>query len=219
MRRLTSYIRFVFRFKVKVTLRAMWRPALCAVCHEYRRRKEIVVTLGFTPGDPGHCCIYCVRDNDGLGKFESYKTHGDEPDYSELGTALILHAWASEADDFMSPEWGYLAMFQTGHLQGGYIYIEDDRGFVTFDEYTSAKSLQKAWDDLYDSGAGATEDDAYISWHRGEYSVSFSGSHLGNYETERRARAAVSLEMRKTGFYPSVWTVSDHGNLCPISVW
>jgi hypothetical protein len=66
---------------------------------------------------------------------------------------------------------------------------------------------------------GADEYDAYISWSRRGYEVSFEGKHVGTFETERRARAAVSVEMRRSGYFPNVYVVSDHGNLHRIEVW
>lgn len=59
------------------------------------------------------------------------------------------------------------------------------------------------------------EDDAYL-WPTGPLgsrtSASFAGKYLGEFKTERRARAAVRLAMTREQFWPNVWTVSDHGN-------
>ena len=64
------------------------------------------------------------------------------------------------------------------------------------------------------------EDDAFIvDRPSGGYDVSFCGKFLGNFERENRARAAVSVEMLRSRFYPSVWKVSDHGNAHAITVW
>ncbi len=60
----------------------------------------------------------------------------------------------------------------------------------------------------------AEEHDAYISDARGGgYSVSFAGKFLAECPRFNRARALVRLEAARSGFYPSLWIVSDHGNL------
>lgn len=49
--------------------------------------------------------------------------------------------------------------------------------------------------------------------------ASFDGKHIGIFRTERRALAAIRLEMMRSSFWPNVWSISDHGNVHgPISV-
>lgn len=44
-------------------------------------------------------------------------------------------------------------------------------------------------------------------------SVSVHGvGHVGTYPTEEKAIREVRARMKKEGFFPNVWRVSDHGN-------
>lgn len=59
------------------------------------------------------------------------------------------------------------------------------------------------------------EEDAFLSSCGplgSKTSASFGGKFLGEFASERRARAAIRLEMMRSGYYPNVWNVSDHGN-------
>jgi hypothetical protein len=44
-------------------------------------------------------------------------------------------------------------------------------------------------------------------------SASFGGRYLGEYHTEREALAAVATAMKKSGFWPGLFYVNDHGNI------
>lgn len=158
-----------------------------------------------------YACADCVLDHSGRGKFEAAgSTRGD------IGKALILYACSMDGmeDDRMYQEgWGYCAII------GRFLLMEDDRGFVTFEEFESDDKAWEKFDRYYSSGWGAQDDDAYISDERGGYSVSFNGKYIGTFERYNRARAAVSLEMRKSGFYPSVWHVEERGDISNVSVW
>lgn len=59
------------------------------------------------------------------------------------------------------------------------------------------------------------EDDAYISpsGHLGaRTSASFAGRHLGEFADDASALEAIRAAMRESGYYPDVWSISDHGN-------
>lgn len=163
--------------------------------------------------EPSYCCADCIAEHDGLGKFEAHRH-----DRAELGKALILYAWSmdSSEDDFMSSEgWGYCGMF------GRFLLIIDDRGAVSFQEYSDVDKAQATFDHYYSEGWGASESDAYVGHEGyGRLSVSFDGKPLDVWAprhtdciSERRALARIRLEMMRTGYYPNVWMVSDHGNL------
>lgn len=197
----------------------------CAVCsRELASNKDNATEEGNFPPvvsyclkmEDSFCCADCVSAHDGLGKFEAHSPSVNRSTRGDLARALILHAWTMGGmeDDRMYQEgWGYCAMF------GRYLVVEDDRGFFTFEEFDTVEKAQKEFDRLYSDGWGASEDDAYISFDRGLYEVSFNGKHIGTFERESRARAAISLAMRESGYYPSVWIVNDHGNISEASVW
>jgi hypothetical protein len=154
------------------------------------------------------CCADCVADNDGYGKFEAYSN-----DRHSLAIALILYAWSLDSgeDDSTSCEgWGWLGRF------GRFLLIEDTRGFVTFEDYGTYDKAGKAFDDYYDGGWGASEDDAYIG-EGGD--VFFAGKRVNVYAnrngeiSDRRRRAAVRLEAARQGFYPNLWQDNGRGNL------
>jgi len=167
--------------------------------------------------DGHYVCADCVHDHDSPGKFEGHR------DRNELGKALILYAMMGDGsyeDDHMSDGWGnYCARI------GRYLVMEDDRGFVSFEEFASDALADKRFTELFDDGMGACEDDAYVEhggW--GRFHVSFNGKPLhvwaNNFGeiTERRCLARVRLEMMRTGYYPNVWIVNDHGNLTLASI-
>ena len=157
---------------------------------------------------PAYCCADCATE--GPGKFQA---NGGRHD---IGIAKILHAWSMESgeDDYMTSEgWGYCGQF------GRFLLMEDTSGFVTFEEYRTTAEAQKEFDKYYSAGWGANEDDAYISEESRGYSVSFEGKHIGTFERMTRAKAAVSLAMRKSGYFPSVWVVNERGSIDSISVW
>jgi hypothetical protein len=43
------------------------------------------------------------------------------------------------------------------------------------------------------------------------------GKVLGEYAEEGAAELAIAVAMRQSGFWPDVWTISDHGNALCIS--
>lgn len=69
---------------------------------------------------------------------------------------------------------------------------------------------------MIDAPEGITPDesDAFY-WPSGPLgsrtSASMDGRYLGEFSTDRRARAAIRLEMSRTRFWPNVWHVDDHG--------
>jgi hypothetical protein len=149
-------------------------------------------------------CETCTRNTP--GKFEG------EPARTVVLWALTLNGFA---DAWLSDEsYGYLGRV------GKYLVQEDDQGFVTSMEFSSADAAQQKMNSYEDDGFGASEDDAWISLAHGWIDVSFAGEHLGRFETERRARAAVSVAMRKTGYFPNVWLTGEHGpSVRRIEVW
>jgi hypothetical protein len=75
-------------------------------------------------------------------------------------------------------------------------------------------------DEFEDDGFGAQEDDGWISCDRGGYFASLGGKRLGTFERLSRAKAAISLEMRRSGYYPNVFLSGEHGpTVRRIDVW
>jgi hypothetical protein len=177
------------------------------------------------------CCMPCAVANNHPGKFQQYSC-SDEHDFinyqsESMGKALILYGWSmddSYVDDRMGPDgWGSITRLHN------YLLNESDSGFVDFDEYESVEKAQKVWDDLYSDGWGQSEYDIFLSFDRGKWHA-FDGdagkeievwpNHEGEI-TRDRVLAAISLHMRKTGCFPDIWEVNDHGNVTSIGseVW
>lgn len=186
------------------------RSCQCAVCSRWFAPADVFTVEDEPNGTVGHACQACAAENNGPGKFEA--NHDDEA----VATALVLYAWSMDSgeDDQMSSEgYGYCGRF------GRYLLFQDDRGFVTFEECKDVASAVRRFEELYKDGMGAQEDDAYIFFDRGAYHVQIEGKTLGKYERETRARAAVSLEARRSGFYPSLWMDLERGGLRNVSYW
>ena len=173
-----------------------------------------------------HCCYPCAMEHNYPGKFEQYAVNYNQHDsgapsienMASLGTALLLDNLVSNSqfDDIMFHDgWGMCARFEN------YLLFEDTNGFVTYEEFESIEAAAKEYDSYFSQGWGAQDDDAYIYEDRGykPYGVSFAGKHVGNYSRLSRARAAISLEARKSGIYPSAWYQDDRGDLSPITYW
>lgn len=162
---------------------------------------------------PAYACAQCIEDHDAPGKFEALRH-----DRRALGVALILNAWSldgAEDDRMYSEGWGSCERL------GRFLLMTDSSGFVTIEEHDTDAKAEEEFTRYYVQGWGASEDDAYISDDRDGYAVSFEGRHLGTFERETRARAAISLEMRRTGYYPDVWHVNERGSIDHIGgrVW
>jgi hypothetical protein len=192
-------------------------------CIECEETKNISIMFNL---EDSWICDACVRNNNGFGAFGQYKVD-DDADYEDfipLATCLILDRWSMNGmeDDYMSNEgWGYVGRF------GKYLFYHDDQGFKSFEEYPDDARAQAEFDRLYKDGWGASENDAYIEGRN----VSFDGKPLDVWGRgkwghpvvpwrgvdERRCIARVRLEAMKTGYYPNLWIVSDHGNLTLVS--
>ena len=172
------------------------------------------------------CCLPCAEANNHPGKFEKYSDNcGDgEPYLGDMGKALILYHWMLDSgeDNFMSNQgWGYCGQF------GKYLLTEDTNGFVEFEEFDDAAAAQKKFDALYDDGWGASEDDIYVTHYNGKWKAWVCGKEIHVYEnhagevTRSRVLAAISLHMRKTGYFPSIWEEHERGGLTNIGaeVW
>lgn len=159
-------------------------------------------------GSTYRVCDHCLLDADGPGKFEGCR--------DDLPLALALYALRRDGayDSELSDDSLSVARFER------YLLIEDSQGFVEVREFAGSTTAQAEMDGYEDDGLGASEDDAWLSYQNGGIAVSFAGKHVGTYERESRARAAVSLAMRKQGYYPNVWLAGEHGpGIRRIDVW
>ena len=139
-----------------------------------------------------------------------------------MGKCLILYHWMMEGseDESMHQEgWGGLYRFDP------YVLQINDRGFVSFEEYEDSEKLQKAWDEWYNDGWGASEDDIYLQWDRFKgwqiwsswKEIPVQPSYGKDTVTRNRALAAASLHMRDTGYYPDEWETGERGGSTNIS--
>jgi hypothetical protein len=156
-------------------------------------------------------CDSCLDAHRGPGKFE-----GETQDDETLALALVLHALTLDGltDAWLSDESGSVSRI------GKYLLVEDGRGFVEVRTFADADAAQRELNGYEDDGLGASEDDAWISYSHGGIEVSFAGKYIGRFERLTRAQAAVSLEMRKSGYFPNVWLAGEHGpTVRRIDVW
>lgn len=119
------------------------------------------------------------------------------------------------ADDWCgsSSEQGYMSLI------GRFLLFATDHSGWEYDEFRSAEDAARRYESLFADGMGVNEYDAFITDDRGGYAVSFDGKYLDTFETEHRARAAVSVAMRKENYFPRVWRVNDRGNVHLTEVW
>jgi hypothetical protein len=160
-------------------------------------------------GETFYACEACVSQHDGPGAHEGYSE-------DSLATLLVLEHLDGDggADFFLSDESGYAAQL------GRFVYKRDDRGFHSYEEFSSPEEAVKHMNGMEDDGFGADESDAYITFTPRGVEVSFDGKHIGTYERESRARAAVSVEMRRSGYFPNVFLCGEHGpTIRRIDVW
>lgn len=195
----------------------------CSVC-EQQRVSEPAAKL-----EDGVCCMTCAESHNGPGKFQKWSCSDPEvfrEQYAEeMGKALILYEWmgTSGEDDFMSNDgWGYCGRF------GSILVMEDTSGFFDFEEFKDEEAAEKKFNEWYNEGWGAQEDDIYLvcerfqgwqAWESGKQ-IHVWSNHEGEI-TRERVLAAISLHMRKTGCFPNIWEESSYGTLRNIGseVW
>ena len=179
------------------------------------------------------CCLPCAVANNHPGKFQAYSS-SDPHDFinfcsESMGKALILYEWSMESgaeDESMGPDgWGRITRFDN------FLLNEESSGFVTFDEYKTSEEAEKVFQTLYMEGWGQTEYDIFVShdYRRGWQAYDGDSGKViqvwpreGSEEVGRqRVLAAVSLHMRKTGYFPDIWEVGERGDVTNIGheVW
>ncbi len=186
----------------------------CAVCKRMLCNRADFLTPGIpyvAKLDDDYACADCVRAHESDRHYAAVR--GSR---GTLGIALILESrmWESE-DDSMANDWsGYCGRF------GSILLTVDCEGNVDYTEYSTEDHAAKVFDDWYDDGMGAQEDDGYIESDGFRYHVSFNGKPLDVWAprhtdeiTMRRCIARIRLEAMRQGYYPNLWFVSDHGNL------
>jgi len=179
-------------------------PRKCVACDAWRAESETeAVTLD---PDTLYVCDQCVEDAEGPGRFER----------SADALTLALHSLSLDGEDFfLTDDWqGYIGQF------GRHVLTIDHDGFVESQSFTTPEKAYAWIAGVERDGFGANEDDAWISYEPRGLEVSFAGEHIGTFKTLRRARAAVSVEMRKQGYFPNVWLAGEHGpSVRMIDVW
>lgn len=164
------------------------------------------VTIG---EDVFYACPGCMDELEGPGKHEGI----GEDDYALVVVLEYLRGISME-DHWLADESGYVGVFER------HLLVEDSQGFVDVRTFTDHQAAMREINSYEDDGMGASEDDAYIAYERNGLYVSFAGKTVGTYETLRRAMAAVSVEMRRQGYFPNVWLTGEHGpTIRRIDVW
>jgi hypothetical protein len=181
----------------------------CKVCESRAYVEHVDVTID---ADVFRVCDVCLADHDGPGKFEGPARDGDE----QLALALVLQSLDLDgcADHFLSDESGYAAAIDR------FILTIDSSGFVDVQEYVDSAVALDRMNDFEGDGFGAQGDDGWISCERGGYFASLGGKRLGTFERLTRAQAAISLEMRRSGYFPNVFLAGEHGHsVRRVDVW
>lgn len=64
------------------------------------------------------------------------------------------------------------------------------------------------------------EDSDYIIETKFDHYIAFIhwGKELGKYDTEEEALKVIIEDIKKEGYYPNIWSVSDHGNRVLINI-
>jgi hypothetical protein len=153
-----------------------------------------------------------LADHDGPGKFEGPARDGDE----QLALALVLQSIDIDcgADHFLSDESGYAAAIDR------FILTCDSSGFVDVQEYRTPELALKRMDEFEDDGFGATEDDGWIVYERHGIAAYLGTEDLGVFSRLSRAKAAMSLAMRRQGYFPNVFVADEHGpSVRRVDVW
>lgn len=180
----------------------------CRVCESRAYVGHEDVTVG---DEPYRVCDVCLADNSGPGKFE-----GNHSDY-ELALALVLYALVLDGD---MGDHSLIDESESAYQFGNLILVQDSQGFTDVREFSDAAAATREMDGWEDDGMGAHEDDGWISYESNGIHASLSGTHLGTFTRLSRAKAAISLEMRKTGYYPNVFLSGEHGpTVRRIDVW
>jgi hypothetical protein len=167
----------------------------CCVCHskpsEFRLEQTGV-------------CSSCIDAIPTKGKYESLT------DREDIATILILEDWSANdcADDFMYQDGnGYCGRF------GQFLLFEDDQGFVTFDDELTKEKAEARYNQLFEDGWGAQEDDIYVDgnevWQGGKQ-IHIHPRRDGTMTTNR-INAGIYLHMLEGGWYPNVWDVNRYG--------
>lgn len=74
----------------------------------------------------------------------------------------------------------------------------------------------EALEEEQEGGGEPEEDDAHMESSGplgSQTSAFFGGKHLGDFNSQEEAEAAIRAEGNKQQFFPNVWNVSDHGNM------
>lgn len=100
----------------------------------------------------------------------------------------------------------------------GCIVTTTNSGAVDVTYYDTKAELYAAWDKCgEESNEYAQEGDAFFSSDRSGWFFTLEGAGLHSSFTDRReALFMLYKEMHKTGYFPNVWEVNDHGNEHPL---
>ena len=82
---------------------------------------------------------------------------------------------------------------------------------------SQAKQLLEEIDDI-ENEEQPDDDDMFVSDVRDGVSVSVEGKNIGTFADYDEADKAIKEWMDKHNFHPSIWWVSDHGNVSPYTM-
>lgn len=173
----------------------------CAICGHAPGPSEPMAHADIGPPNVGgtsetaYVCADCLP----IGLTPTTATRDD--------VALTL---ANRADASWIDEWSGSVM-----RIGLAVILSSQRDGHPFDSvgwYDTLQHAAEGYAAMYECGYGATEWDAYITWHRGAYDVSIGGTSIGSTSNFRRAVAMVRLYQYASGDYSSCW--HSEGNYC-----
>jgi hypothetical protein len=104
---------------------------------------------------------------------------------------------------------------------GNWILTQDQRGFVTLDQYPTPQAARHAFDHL-PALDGPSEEDGTITPAGplgSRYAVALAGSFLGYADDMDQATAMLREAMDADRYWPDAWFISDHGNPHRLNLW
>ena len=97
----------------------------------------------------------------------------------------------------------------------GAIVQEDSQGFVSADLYGTDTALRAAWDDILsdvEEASGPQDEDLVTTDGRTFYSHNRRSGPVLTVGDDEDRDDMLRAYMQATGFWPNVWSISDHGN-------
>jgi hypothetical protein len=165
------------------------------------------------------------------GRYE----HNRDPQLAELLHHVTEEGWGNDSlgdldeDGFHASllivepaeQQEFSEVFDRAIPAGNWILTEDQRGFVTVDQYPTPAAARYAFEHLPDLEAPGEEDGTITPAGPlgSRYAVALAGSFLGYADDMDQAMAMLREAMDADRYWPDAWFISDHGNAHRLNLW